>query len=75
MVQNIRVDHISGNISVSYCGNLVWTLYNDKTQLLLVHEPEGWSVPYWGANSDQYFWIPHNLSFNLMGDSNAGVVA
>ena len=34
MVQNISVDHISGNISVSYCGNLVWTLYNDETQLL-----------------------------------------
>ena len=34
MVQNIRVDHISGNISVSYCGNLFWTLYNGETQLL-----------------------------------------
>ena len=41
----------------------------------LVHEPEGWSVPYWGANSNQYFWIPRDLSFNLIGDSNAGVVA
>ena len=34
MVQNKRVDHISGNISFSYCGNLFWTLYNDKTKLL-----------------------------------------
>ena len=31
MVKNIRVDHTSGNISVSYCGNLVWTLYYDKS--------------------------------------------
>ena len=29
----VRVDHTSGNISVSYCGNLVWTLYYDKSQL------------------------------------------
>ena len=34
MVKNIRVDHTSGNISVSYCGNLVWTLYYDKSLLL-----------------------------------------
>ena len=34
MVQNKRVDHISGNISFSYCGNLFWILYNDKTKLL-----------------------------------------
>ena len=31
MVKNIRVDQTSGNISVSYCGNLVWTLYYDKS--------------------------------------------
>ena len=34
MVQDKRVDHSSGNISFSYCGNLFWTLYNDKTKLL-----------------------------------------
>ena len=34
MVQNIRVDHILGDISVIYCGNLFWTLYNDEKQLL-----------------------------------------
>ena len=39
MLQNIRVDHISGNISVSYCGNLFWTLYNDETQLYFIKIP------------------------------------
>ena len=50
---------------------------------ILVHEPETKIGPVGtilggeggGANSDKCFWIPHNLSFNLMCDSNAGVVA